>query len=173
MSDPVIGDPRGDALAYLEQHKLLRLVNILGAKLACEKPEDPNAFLLAELSKASVMAARGQPVRSCSSGPFVLLSFLLGSSSSLSLTQPSLLFIFIFLSLSLSLQVTLFSEKDIEVMFGVFDLTNRGYVTQLQYLKALNSVGIETPALKTPVGDNIDRKTFVAYIMAEVLRQGF
>jgi hypothetical protein len=71
------------------------------------------------------------------------------------------------------LQVTLFSEKDIEVMFGVFDLTNRGYVTQLQYLKALNSVGIETPALKTPVGDNIDRKTFVAYIMAEVLRQGF
>ena len=101
MSDPVIGDPRGDALAYLEQHKLLRLFNILGAKLACEKPEDPNAFLLAELSKASVMAARGQPVRSCSSEPFVLLSFLLGSSSSLSLTQPSLLFIFIFLSLSL------------------------------------------------------------------------
>jgi hypothetical protein len=63
MSDPVIGDPRGDALAYLEQHKLLRLFNILGSKLACEKPEDPNAFLLAELSKASVMSARGQPVR--------------------------------------------------------------------------------------------------------------
>ena len=90
MSDPVIGDPRGDALAYLEQHKLLRLFNILGAKLACEKPEDPNAFLLAELSKASVMAARGQPVRSCSSGPFMLLSFLLVSLLVISLTQPSL-----------------------------------------------------------------------------------
>lgn len=69
--------------------------------------------------------------------------------------------------------MTLFSEKDIEIMFGVFDLTNRGYVTQLQYLKALNSVGIESPALKTPMGDIIDKKTFIAYIMAEVLRQGF
>lgn len=58
-------------------------------------------------------------------------------------------------------------------MFGVFDLTNRGYVTQLQYLKALNSVGIEAPALKTPMGEIIDKKTFVAYIMAEVLRCGF
>lgn len=61
-SDPEIRDPRGEALAYLEQHKLLRLFNILGAKLACEKPEDPNAFLLAELSKAAVMSSRGQPV---------------------------------------------------------------------------------------------------------------
>ena len=58
-------------------------------------------------------------------------------------------------------------------MFGVFDLTGRGYVTQLQYLKALNSVGIEAPQLKTPLGDTIDKKTFVAYMNAEVLRQGF
>jgi hypothetical protein len=66
MADPVIRDPRGEALAYLEQHKLLRLFNILGAKLACEKPDNPNAYLLSELSKASVMQARGQPVRSAS-----------------------------------------------------------------------------------------------------------
>ena len=70
-------------------------------------------------------------------------------------------------------KVTLFSEKDIEVMFGVFDLTNRGYVTQAQYLKALNSVGVEAPQLKTPIGEQIDKKTFCAYIMAEVLRGGF
>jgi len=117
-------------MAYLEQHKLLRLFSILGAKLASEKPEDPNAFLLAELSKAAVMSSRGQPL-------------------------------------------TLFNEKDIEVMFGVFDLTNRGHLTQQQYLKALNAVGIEQPSLKTPVGDTIDKKTFVSYVMAEVLKQGF
>jgi len=58
-------------------------------------------------------------------------------------------------------------------MFGVFDLTQRGYVTQVQYLKALNSVGIDAPQLKTPIGDAIDKKTFVAYLMAEILRQGF
>jgi len=58
-------------------------------------------------------------------------------------------------------------------MFSVFDLTNRGFITQLQYLKALNSVGIATPQLKTPIGEAIDKKTFVAYIMAEILRQGF
>ena len=63
MSEGGVRDMRGEALAYLEQHKLLRLFNILGAKLACEKPEDPNAFLLSELSKAAVMNARGQPVR--------------------------------------------------------------------------------------------------------------
>jgi len=58
-------------------------------------------------------------------------------------------------------------------MFGVFDLTNRGYVNQVQYLKALNAVGIDSPALKIPVGEMIDKKTFVSYVMAEVLRQGF
>jgi hypothetical protein len=126
---PIV-DKRGQALAYLQQHKLLQLFEIIGAKIACEKPSDPNAFMLAELSKAQVMASRGQPV-------------------------------------------ALFQEKDIEVMFGVFDLTNRGYINQTQYLKALEAVGIAAPALKTPVGDRIDKKTFVAYVMAEVLRKGY
>ena len=125
-----IPDKRGEALAYLQKHKLISLFEILGAKIATEKPDDPNAFLLAELSKAQVMSSRGQPV-------------------------------------------ALFQEKDIEVMFGVFDLTGRGYVNQTQYHKALEAVGIPQAALKTPIGDKIDKKTFVAYIMAEVLRQGF
>jgi len=131
MSENVkIVDKRGEALAYLQKHKLLQLFEIIGAKIACEKPTDPNAFMLAELSKAQVMASRGQPV-------------------------------------------ALFAEKDLDVMFGVFDLTNKGFVNQAQYLKALEAVGIAAPALKTPVGDRIDKKTFVAYVMAEVLRQGF
>ena len=45
--------------------------------------------------------------------------------------------------------VALFAEKDVEVMFGVFDITNRGYVNQTQYLKALNAVN-RGLALKTP-----------------------
>ena len=131
MSAPTkIVDKRGEALAYLEKHKMIQLFEIIGAKIACEKPDDPNSFMLAELSKAQVQASRGQPV-------------------------------------------ALFQEKDIEVMFGVFDLTGRGYVNQTQYLKALEAVGIPAPALKTPAGDRIDKKTFVACVMAEVLRQGF
>ena len=125
-----VRDKKGEALQYLEKHKLISLFEILGAKIACEKPEDPNAFIQAELSKAAVAQSRGQPV-------------------------------------------ALFSEKDIEVMFGVFDLTNRGFVNQTQYLRALNAVGIKEPALKVPIGDKIDKKSFVAYIMAEVLRSGF
>ena len=63
MSENVkIVDKRGEALAYLQKHKLLQLFEIIGAKIACEKPSDPNAFMLAELSKAQVMASRGQPV---------------------------------------------------------------------------------------------------------------
>ena len=125
-----IRDLKGEATTYLEKHNLIKLFEILGAKLASEKPDNPNEFLLAELSKAQVMNTRGQPV-------------------------------------------SLFAEKDVEVMFSVFDITNRGYVNQEQYLKALNAVGIEAPALKTPIGDRIDKKTFVAYVMAEVHRVGF
>ena len=124
-----IRDKKGEAMAYLEKHNLIKLFEILGAKVACEKPKHPNEFILAELSKAQVMNTRGQPV-------------------------------------------ALFAEKDIEVMFSVFDITNRGYVNQEQYVKALNAVGIEAPALKAPIGDRIDKKTFVAYVMAEVLRVG-
>jgi hypothetical protein len=125
-----IRDQRKEATEYLEKHKLIKLFEILGSKLATEKPANANAFLLEEISKAQVMSQRGQPY-------------------------------------------TLFQEKDIEVMFRVFDITTRGYLDQEQYLKALNAVGIEAPALKTPIGDKIDKKTFVAYIMAEVLRCGF
>ena len=124
-----VRDMKGEATAYLEKHNLIKLIDH-GAKLACEKPKNPNEFLLAELSKAQVMNTRGQPV-------------------------------------------ALFAEKDIEIMFSVFDITNRGFVNQEQYIKALNAVGIEAPALKTPIGDRIDKKTFVAYVMAEVLRVGF
>jgi hypothetical protein len=74
-------------------------------------------------------------------------------------------------------------------MFSVFDITNRGYLTQAQYLKgcilyvghvghlrlsrrlilmfcstALNAVGVSAPVLQVPQGDCIDKKTFVSYM---------
>ena len=118
MSSIAITDPRKDAIEYLEKHKLMRLFDILGAKLVYDKPEDPNAYLLAELNKVVGMVSRKQPV-------------------------------------------LLFSEQDINTMFTVFDITNRGYLNQAQYTKALNAVGINQPYLKRPIGDQIDRKTFV------------
>ena len=113
-----ISDPRLESLAYLEKHKLMRLFDILGAKLVYDKPDDPNAYLLTELNKIVGMVSRKQPV-------------------------------------------LLFSEQDINTMFTVFDITNKGHLNQAQYTKALNAVGISQPYLKRPVGDQIDRKTFV------------
>lgn len=34
-------------------------------------------------------------------------------------------------------QVSLFSEADIEIMFSIFDITNRGYINQTQYAKGM------------------------------------
>ena len=111
-------DPRAEAYEYLEKHKLMRLFDILGAKVVYDKPDDVNAYLVSELNKVLGMVARKQPV-------------------------------------------LLFSEQDINTMFTVFDITNKGYLNQAQYTKALNAVGISQPYLKRPVGDQIDRKTFV------------
>jgi len=124
------GDPRKEALGYLEQHKLLRLFDVLGAKLAVAKPENPNAFLLTELNKISALVARDQPV-------------------------------------------TIFSEQDLEIMFQVYDITKRGYVTQAQYTTALAAVGVETPRFARPVGEKIDKKAFVSCLYQEVVGSGF
>ena len=76
----------------------------------------------------------------------------------------------------------MFAERDIEIMFSIFDLTNRGYVDKTQYLKgnfsislfttlknvnmlhylALNAVGISEPTLPMPDGDKIDKTSFVS-----------
>ena len=34
---PVIRDMKGEATAYLEKHNLIRLFEIIGGKIACEK----------------------------------------------------------------------------------------------------------------------------------------
>jgi hypothetical protein len=106
-----IVNQRAEALAYLKKHDLLKLFDHLGAKLAKGKPDNPNAFLLAELDQL-VEARNNKEV------------------------------------------VTLFTEQDIEIMFSMFDLTNKGYVTKEQYLKALGSGCAGAKAF--PHNDNSD-----------------
>jgi hypothetical protein len=57
-----MSDPKLDAINYLEHHKIRQLFQLLGAKVAFVRPDDPNKFLAAELLKVSAMMSRGQPV---------------------------------------------------------------------------------------------------------------
>jgi len=57
-----MGDPRVQAKAYLDKNNIPTLFEILGSKLAVLKPEDPNAFIVSELSKISAMKTRGESV---------------------------------------------------------------------------------------------------------------
>ncbi len=57
-----MSDPRSLAQVYLNDHKIPEIFEILGSKLAMLKPDDPNAFILAELSKMSAMKGRGETV---------------------------------------------------------------------------------------------------------------
>lgn len=61
--------------------------------------------------------------------------------------------------------MTLFSESDLEVLFGVFDLTGRGYITREQFLRAFDAVGIQATMgavnVELPVQANFDKATFV------------
>ena len=92
MSDEPIIDQRKEAITYLNEHKVLKLFEILGAQLAKEKPEDPNNFIIDELDRITLLKSKDVPV-------------------------------------------SLFSEQDVNNMFAVFDLTNKGYINQEQYLK--------------------------------------
>mmetsp|Transcript_21215 Transcript_21215/g.23026 ORF Transcript_21215/g.23026 Transcript_21215/m.23026 type:complete len:130 (-) Transcript_21215:2169-2558(-) len=66
--------------------------------------------------------------------------------------------------------VTLFSREDIEIMFSTFDITNRGYVSPLQYEKALIAVGLDPKECGIPSLPSFDKNTFVNHIYKEVLK---
>ena len=55
-------DPRIQAMEYLEKHKINMLFEIIGSKLAVLKPEDPNKFIVTELSKIASSKGRGESV---------------------------------------------------------------------------------------------------------------
>ena len=55
-------DPRIKAREYLDKHNIKQLFEILGSKLAVLKPDDPNAFVVSELSKIAASKSRGENV---------------------------------------------------------------------------------------------------------------
>ena len=66
--------------------------------------------------------------------------------------------------------VTLFTEKDIQILFGFFDITGKGTISQQQYFKALNACGVEYADLELP-DEPIDKATFVKSVLAEVMNK--
>ena len=63
MSNKIIIDQRRESMKYLEKHKILKLFDILGSKLAKEKPENPNEFLLQEIEKIMQAKASNEVVK--------------------------------------------------------------------------------------------------------------
>ena len=117
-------DPRATAMKYLEDHKVIPLFELLGAKMVVMKPNDPNAFLIAELQKIKDLKSKNLPV-------------------------------------------TLFSESDLDILFSIFDITGRGYVTRDQLSKAFDAIGAKATPLTLPMTNTIDKGTFVRILLAE------
>lgn len=63
-----------------------------------------------------------------------------------------------------------FNEQDVRACFSAFDITNTGKISALQYVNALKSFGIENPTGLDPGQDSIERESFVAKVMAEVVK---
>merc|ERR1712195_37626 len=55
---------------------------------------------------------------------------------------------------------TLYSEEDLKVMFGMFDLTRRGWISKQQYSQAMSI--LSTEAAPEPESDNISFEKFTA-----------
>ncbi len=59
---PEVVDPRAEAMKYMEARKVQVLFDLLGTRIAKERPENPNEFLLQELKKIYTLKAANQPV---------------------------------------------------------------------------------------------------------------
>jgi len=57
-----VKDQRAEAMRYLEKKKILKLFDLLGAKLVKNKPERPNEFLISELEKILEAKTMNEPV---------------------------------------------------------------------------------------------------------------
>ena len=52
--------PHELALTYLNENNLIKLFDILGAKLAFDQPDDPNEYLVKELRRIEDLKKRGK-----------------------------------------------------------------------------------------------------------------
>jgi hypothetical protein len=62
MTDRKIVDLRAEALKYMNENKIQILFDYLGAKLAKDKPSNPNDYLVQELHNILDLKAANQPV---------------------------------------------------------------------------------------------------------------
>lgn len=60
-------DPQMQASAYLKEHKIMELFEMLGQLLVSEKPDDPSAFLVEQLERINAVADRTSPLNFFSS----------------------------------------------------------------------------------------------------------
>lgn len=148
-------DQRADAMAYLEKHKIPRLFEILGVKLAqqvgvcltntwepksflsvtfeqqtthliyVQKPASPNDFIIEELSNIAESKSKKQPVGVATTWAVQVYSCLASQIMTTHLLSPA--------------QVSIFNDDDIDIIFGIFDVTNRGYLDSTQLTKGNDS----------------------------------
>ena len=52
--------PHEKAAAYLQEHNIIKLMDILGAKIAFHQPDDINAFILQELKNIKEIKDEGK-----------------------------------------------------------------------------------------------------------------
>ncbi len=62
MADKQIIDQRAEALKYMTANKVQLLFDYLGAKLAKDKPSNPNEYILSELSNIQDLRSANKPV---------------------------------------------------------------------------------------------------------------
>ena len=62
MAESMFPDPRVDANEYLEAHKVKPLFQELGTRLMFDRPADPNAYLLEQLTQLQKLQNAGKPV---------------------------------------------------------------------------------------------------------------
>ena len=138
-------------MAYLEKHKIPRLFEILGVKLAqqvgvcltqtwetesflgvtfeqstahliyVQKPASPNDFIIEELSDIAESKSKTQPVGVATTWAVQVYSCLASQIMTKQLLSPA--------------QVSIFNDDDIDIIFGIFDVTNRGYLDSTQLTK--------------------------------------
>mmetsp|Transcript_50504 Transcript_50504/g.68689 ORF Transcript_50504/g.68689 Transcript_50504/m.68689 type:complete len:131 (-) Transcript_50504:285-677(-) len=61
-----------------------------------------------------------------------------------------------------------FTDDDITALFELFDPIGRGEITESQYFKALQSVGVESPSVQLPGSLKVDRASFVRCVKEEL-----
>ncbi|CAM9131133.1 unnamed protein product [Heterosigma akashiwo] len=66
--------------------------------------------------------------------------------------------------------ISFFTETDIETMFSMFDPTNKGYITTMQYQQALTDVGISKATVPIPQSGKLNAQQFKHCIQEELLK---